>query len=232
MICQLLPLHFALINGTSKEIIQLLLEGDERGISVSATTRTGQNALHLALMSRASYEIIELLLETDHAVDISKKVNSPRESSSGSRVHDKRHLARLQKHHGLSPLHIACLKCLDLRIIKLLIDEDLTDNDIFDTIDNLGPGPCDTNTAEMFDMNRPGSESPLIAPTCFVGSNEMAGSRALHISLKTKSTDTTRLLLQIEKQQMYSTAKGGADVQARATMVDAHDRTCLHLAVS
>lgn len=187
-------------------------------------TRTGRNALHIAIMTSASYEIIELLLETDNARDLSKEV---RRSIS----RDNRHLARLQKHHGLSPLHMACLKCLDLSIITLLLDEDHTYNDIFDTIANSGPGPRDTNVAEMMSMNRPGIESPFIAPA-FLASIATAGSRALHISLKMKSIDTTMLLLQIEKQQMYRTAKGGADVQTRATMVDADGRTCLHLAVS
>ena len=87
-------------------------------------------------------------------------------------AHGKRNLARLQKHHGLSPLHIACLKCLDIKIIKLLIDEDHSGHDKFDAIDYLGPGPCDTDAAEMLCINSHGSESPLIMPD-FFGSNAM-----------------------------------------------------------
>ena len=233
----MLPLHIVCNAAADRAVIRLLLDADKKGQTIRARTKAGRMPLHVALLNRVSSEVIELLLEADTTVIGDS-------SSRGLLLTGENSL--YQWDHGMLPLHMACLGGRDTRTVKLLLDRDTRGRTLFQQLkgpqknENSGMGsrlPAAMNGVRdhnpMKKRNTMENERTAKSRFLSIDSQYLSGCRALHLSLLRKSAETSRLLLQTEKNISHIQKTSSSKRQERALMkYEICNRTCLHLAVS
>ena len=132
--------------------------------------------------------------------------------------------------HGLTPLHYACLIGTKTDVVRLLLDKDGRNQTIFQIVEHDGEssssvdGPNDGDDTSGDDNNRRTGTKSLLASSLKLCKRR--GIRPLHVALVKNSVEISRLILQHEKQALRAIKHR----QNIAELVDAQDRTCLHLA--
>ena len=101
-----LPLHLALLSGTSSEVVLAILRAQPRAASVAGATRRDL-PLHLACEYRASSNVIEALLRAHPPAAHHRMPGGDSSSEYGA---------------GYLPLHLAAMHRADVAVVRLLLD--------------------------------------------------------------------------------------------------------------